>query len=164
MKNENCKKQNVKSKVKFRFDFLRLTLAPYGLDGVHYVRQKQDHPGPSGLPGSRNVSRLVQRGEREGQLLPKPKAPADKKECVESKEYIRVHHKDLLEDWKQSVVREGRRTYEATNKKTYVMSLNRTCMSCHRDKAEFCDQCHNYVGVTNKCWDCHLFPKQEIKG
>jgi [DsrC]-trisulfide reductase subunit J len=96
--------------------------------------------------------------------LPKPKAPADKKECVESKEYIRVHHKDLLEDWKQSVVREGRRTYEATNKKTYVMSLNRTCMSCHRDKAEFCDQCHNYVGVTNKCWDCHLFPKQEIKG
>lgn len=96
--------------------------------------------------------------------VPKPKPPADKKECVESKEFIRTHHKSLLDDWKQSVVREGKRTYVATDHKTYLMSLNRTCMNCHRDKAEFCDQCHSYVGVTNKCWDCHVFPKEPQKG
>lgn len=94
--------------------------------------------------------------------VPKPKLPADKKECVEPKAYIRMNHKDLLDDWKTSVVRRGRRTYLASNKKSYTISLTRTCMNCHTDKAEFCDQCHNYAGVTNKCWDCHKFPK-EIK-
>ncbi len=96
--------------------------------------------------------------------VPKPKLPVDKKECVEPKDEIRVNHKILLEDWKQSVVREGGRIYTAANKKTYVMSLNRTCMSCHSDKTEFCDQCHNYMGVTNKCWDCHIYPKQVKDG
>jgi hypothetical protein len=79
---------------------------------------------------------------------------------VESRDYIRVNHKNLLEDWRESVVRKGGTTYIAANKKRYVMSLNRTCMNCHKDKAEFCDQCHNYMGVTNKCWDCHMYPKE----
>lgn len=92
--------------------------------------------------------------------VPKPKLPADKKECVEPKEVIRINHKTLLEDWRNSVVRNAGKTYVAYNKKTYTMSLNRTCMNCHKDKAEFCDQCHNYTGVTNKCWDCHIYPKQ----
>ncbi len=96
--------------------------------------------------------------------IPKPKLPADKKECVAPKDIIRIVHKDLLEDWKESVVRKGGTTYLASNKKRYIMSLNRTCMSCHTDKVEFCDQCHNYVGVTNKCWDCHIYPKQIKKG
>lgn len=96
--------------------------------------------------------------------VPKPKPPADKKECVEPKDYIRINHKNLLDDWKESVVRNGGTTYLASNKKKYLMSLNRTCMSCHTDKAEFCDQCHNYMGVTNKCWDCHIYPKEIKKG
>ncbi len=94
--------------------------------------------------------------------VPKLKLPTDKdkKECVEPKDVIRVRHKTLLEDWRNSVVRNAGKTYVASNKKKYTMSLNRTCMNCHRDKAEFCDQCHNYAGVTNKCWDCHVYPKQ----
>jgi hypothetical protein len=98
--------------------------------------------------------------------VPKPELPADKtkKECVEPKNFIRVNHKQFLEDWKASVVREGGRTYQASNKKKYTMSLNRTCMSCHTDKTKFCDQCHNYMGVTNKCWDCHIYPKQLSPG
>jgi hypothetical protein len=96
--------------------------------------------------------------------VPKLKVPADKKECVEPKDYIRLNHKNLLDDWKESVVRKGGRSYLASNKKVYVMSLNRTCMNCHRDKGEFCDQCHNYLGVTNKCWDCHMYPKELQKG
>ena len=27
------------------------------------------------------------------------------------------------------------------------MSLTRTCMDCHSNKAEFCDRCHNYLAV-----------------
>ncbi|MBS3920072.1 MAG: sulfate reduction electron transfer complex DsrMKJOP subunit DsrJ [Deltaproteobacteria bacterium] len=92
--------------------------------------------------------------------VPKPKIPADKKECVEPKALIRVNHKDLLDDWKMSVVRSGIRTYQASNKKIYTMSLTRTCMNCHQDRKEFCDQCHNYMGVKNKCWDCHMYPKE----
>jgi len=96
--------------------------------------------------------------------IPKPKIPAEKKECVEPKNYIRINHKNLLDDWKESVVRKGATTYLASNKKSYLMSLNRTCMNCHTDKTEFCDQCHNYMGVTNKCWDCHMYPKEIKKG
>ena len=92
--------------------------------------------------------------------VPKPKVPVDKKECVEPKALIRLNHKDLLDDWKMSVVRSGIRTYRASNKKIYTMSLTRTCMNCHQDRKEFCDQCHNYMGVTNKCWDCHMYPKE----
>jgi hypothetical protein len=98
--------------------------------------------------------------------IPKPELPTDKakKECVEPKTFIRVNHKDLLEDWKASVVRDGMRTYQASNQKKYTMSLNRTCMNCHTDRTKFCDQCHNYMGVTNKCWDCHIYPKQLSPG
>jgi hypothetical protein len=96
--------------------------------------------------------------------IPKPKISPDKKECVEPKNYIRINHKSLLDAWKESVVRKAGTIYVASNKKKYTMSLNRTCMNCHKDKAEFCDQCHNYMGVTNKCWDCHIYPKQLEKG
>ena len=97
---------------------------------------------------------------------PKLELPTDKdkKECVEPKNTIRTNHKNLLQDWRESVVRKAGTVYVASNKKRYVMSLNRTCMSCHKDKAEFCDQCHNFMGVTNKCWDCHIYPKQLEKG
>jgi hypothetical protein len=94
---------------------------------------------------------------------PKLELPADKKECIEVKEYIRVNHKTLLEDWQTAVVRNGARTYRAANHKTYLMSLNRTCMSCHTDRTKFCDRCHDYMGVTNDCWDCHTYPKQLVK-
>jgi hypothetical protein len=92
--------------------------------------------------------------------VPKPKMPADKKECVEPKAIIRLNHKDLLNDWKMSAVRSGIRTYQASNQKIYTMSLTRTCMNCHQNRKEFCDQCHNYMGVKNDCWDCHMYPKE----
>lgn len=96
--------------------------------------------------------------------VPKLEIPKDRKECIEPKEFIRINHKNILEDWRVSVVRNGKRVYQARNQKQYTMSLNRTCMECHRDKTKFCDQCHTYMGVTNKCWDCHLYPKEVEKG
>jgi hypothetical protein len=92
--------------------------------------------------------------------LPAPKSPVDMKEFVEPRQVIRINHKDLLADWKESVVRKGLRTYLAGDMKTYAMSLTGTCMNCHKDTAEFCDQCHNYMGVKPVCWDCHNYPKE----
>jgi Zn-dependent metalloprotease len=97
--------------------------------------------------------------------IPKPKIEpkilAEKKQCIEPKEYIRVKHMDLLKDWRESVVRRNIRVYEASDKKKYNMSLTKTCINCHSNKRdEFCNQCHNYMGVTNNCWDCHTHPKE----
>jgi hypothetical protein len=90
---------------------------------------------------------------------PKPKPPADQKECIESKAYMKAYHMDLLNKWRDDVVRNGKRYYIAKNKKRHLMSLTLTCMKCHAKKAEFCDQCHNYLGVTPDCWTCHVEPK-----
>jgi recombinational DNA repair protein (RecF pathway) len=81
-------------------------------------------------------------------------------QCVESREYMKAKHMDLLNEWKESVVREGKRIYVATDGKQYEMSLTRTCLECHWNTAKFCDRCHNYAKVEYarprfECWDCH---------
>jgi hypothetical protein len=81
-------------------------------------------------------------------------------ECVESTEYMRAEHMDLLNQWRDDVVRNGVRDYVSTTSgKVYDMSLSRTCMDCHSNKAEFCDACHTYMAVSPYCWDCHVEPK-----
>jgi hypothetical protein len=81
-------------------------------------------------------------------------------ECVEATEFMRTDHMELLNQWRNDVVRNGQRDYvSATTGKTYDMSLSRTCMDCHSNKAEFCDACHTYMAVSPYCWDCHVEPK-----
>lgn len=81
-------------------------------------------------------------------------------ECVESTEYMRAEHMDLLNQWRDDVVRTGKRDYVSTTSgKVYDMSLSRTCMDCHSNKADFCDACHTYMAVSPYCWDCHVEPK-----
>jgi hypothetical protein len=98
----------------------------------------------------------------EPELTPKAK---EAKYCVEPKEDIRAIHQVLLDEWRNAVVRDGNRLYVGFNGKTYEMSLQKTCMDCHSNKTKFCDQCHNYAGVTGGtspyCWNCHLEPKEE---
>ncbi len=85
-----------------------------------------------------------------------------KKECVESKEYMRAEHMQLLNNWRDAVVREMYRKYVSTsNGKTFDMSLQNGCMHCHSNKKEFCDQCHNYMAVKPYCWDCHIQPQEK---
>ena len=93
--------------------------------------------------------------------VPAPEIITAEEECVEPTHYMRSDHNDLLNKWRESVVREGIRTYVAADGQEYEMSLTRTCLSCHSNKAEFCDQCHDYVGVTPDCWSCHNIPEQE---
>jgi hypothetical protein len=92
---------------------------------------------------------------------PELKIVTQERDCVESKEWMAAMHMTLLDDWRDTVAREGKRTYVATNGKTYNMSLQNTCMQCHPNKSEFCDRCHNYASVSPYCWDCHVEPKEK---
>jgi hypothetical protein len=83
------------------------------------------------------------------------------KKCIESKSYMQTEHMVMLNNWRDLVVRDGDRIYIASDGKEYAMSLQNTCMRCHSNKKEFCDECHNYVEVTPYCWDCHIAPKEE---
>lgn len=85
----------------------------------------------------------------------------EKKECIEPTAFMKTSHMQILDDWRDEVVRERKRLYVATNGKHYEISLQNECMNCHSNKSEFCDQCHNYTAVTPFCWDCHLEPKEK---
>ncbi len=89
--------------------------------------------------------------------------PAGMSSCIEDTEYMRRAHMDLLVDWREDVVRDGERVYTSTsgaNKgEKYVMSLSGTCLDCHENKQEFCNRCHDYMGVAPYCWDCHIEPQ-----
>ena len=76
--------------------------------------------------------------------------------CVAPTQFMRSLHMDLLNDWRDEVVRDGDRTYVAFDGKVYEKSIAVTCLSgCHSNKDEFCDRCHEYVGAEPYCWDCH---------
>ncbi len=81
--------------------------------------------------------------------------------CVESAAFMRANHMQMLDEWRDDVVRDNNRTYTSmTYKTTFNKSLSNTCMDCHSNKAEFCDSCHEYSSVTPYCWECHVEPKE----
>lgn len=80
------------------------------------------------------------------------------KECVEPKEFMRAEHMQLLDDWRDSVVRIGNRVYVNSAGKSFNISLQNTCLRCHSNHEEFCHKCHNYMDVKPYCWDCHIVP------
>jgi len=88
----------------------------------------------------------------------------DAGECVEPAEWMRAYHMDLLDDWRDRVVRDGEKHYESSTGKTWEhMKLTGTCLDCHSQKERFCDRCHDYAGVKPYCWDCHIIPKVEVR-
>jgi len=91
-----------------------------------------------------------------GIYQPDPKIITTEKNCVESAEYMRVEHMTLIYEWRDEVVREGNRMYKSTTNHSHLMSLTNTCLKCHSNKSDFCDECHNYAGVTPYCWECHV--------
>jgi hypothetical protein len=98
----------------------------------------------------------------EPELLGKAKTA---KKCVLDTADMKANHMALLDEWRDSVVRNGDRIYTNTDGKEFNMSLStgeNSCLGCHEDKSKFCDKCHNYASVDPYCWDCHTDPK-EIK-
>lgn len=88
-------------------------------------------------------------------------APKDR-QCVENTAFMRASHMQLLDQWRLDVVRDGKRDYVSANGKKYNASLSNTCMDCHSNKTEFCDQFHNYVAVVPNCWGCHLDKEKKV--
>lgn len=80
--------------------------------------------------------------------------------CVRDSNYMTGYHMDLLNEWRDQVVRQDDRFEVGPDGVRYERSLSNTCLSCHVNKDKFCDQCHNYMGVQPYCWDCHLVPKE----
>ena len=98
----------------------------------------------------------------EPELLGKAKAA---KKCVLDKMDMRANHMSLLDEWRDSVVRDSNRIYTNADGKEFQMSLStgdNSCLGCHEDKSKFCDKCHTYASVDPYCWECHTDPK-EIK-
>ena len=98
--------------------------------------------------------------------IPEPKLTEKaktEKVCILKKELMKSEHMQILNDWRNTVVRNTNRIYETPEGKRYDMSLSNTCLDCHSNKADFCDKCHNYVAVSPYCWDCHIEKPKETK-
>ena len=91
---------------------------------------------------------------------PEPKLVTQEKQCVADRATMRSSHMDMLNTWRDTVVRKGERSFVTAAGRSFTMSLSNTCMSCHPNKKEFCDSCHNYLAVAPYCWDCHVEPKE----
>ena len=94
------------------------------------------------------------------QHVPKPELPKDVKKCVGTLEYMRTSHMQVLNTWRDEVVRSENRKLVEVGGKQYTKSLQLGCMACHPDRKKFCDECHNYAAVDPFCWDCHFQPKE----
>lgn len=96
----------------------------------------------------------------EPELLGKAK---QEKKCVLNKYDMRANHMSLLDEFRDSVVRDANRQYETIDGRTFNMSLStgeNSCLGCHEDKSKFCDSCHTYTSVKPYCWECHTNPKE----
>jgi hypothetical protein len=85
--------------------------------------------------------------------LEKPVGEA--KQCIEPTPFMRARHMQLLDDWRDAVVRRGERVYVASDGQRHEMTLTGGCLRCHAEPKKFCNRCHEYAGVEAYCWDCH---------
>jgi hypothetical protein len=86
---------------------------------------------------------------------PEPKIARPQTRCVAPREVMRASHMQLLDGWRQAVVRGAGRTEHAADGHEVARSLGGTCLECHADRKEFCDRCHADLAVKPACWDCH---------
>ena len=89
--------------------------------------------------------------------------PKEGEICIESREYMRAEHMQLLNVWRDMALRDGKRVYVDSRGNEWEINLQNTCMSCHGNKADFCDKCHDTNAVKPYCWDCHVEPKGVLK-
>jgi hypothetical protein len=92
---------------------------------------------------------------------PEPKLVTTETRCVQPKDVMRASHMALLDRWRDEVVRQGVRTTTTADGRVLEMSLTNGCLTCHPNKKEFCDACHNYLAVTPYCWQCHVERKEK---
>lgn len=93
-------------------------------------------------------------------VIPDPEVKTESKYCVMPKEYMRSNHMVLLDEWRDSVIRDGDRSKVFAGIIKYDKSLSNSCMKCHNNKKNFCDRCHERLSVNPTCWDCHNLPEE----
>lgn len=93
---------------------------------------------------------------------PELEKPTGATRCVEPTPVMRARHMEILNGWRDAVVRADQRVYVASDGQRYQISLTGTCLRCHGDPAKFCDRCHAYAGVEPFCWDCHQRGKKVL--
>lgn len=84
-----------------------------------------------------------------------------KKECVLPKEEMRTEHMQILDEWRDEVVREGAPRQLRIGGAELLKSLQKGCLKCHSNTKKFCDECHKYLAVKPYCWDCHFPPTEK---
>ncbi|HQT91730.1 MAG TPA: sulfate reduction electron transfer complex DsrMKJOP subunit DsrJ, partial [Candidatus Kryptobacter bacterium] len=62
--------------------------------------------------------------------------------CVADSTFMRCDHMVLLNDWRYQVVREGKTDYMSNTGREFEMRYTKTCLGCHPNTSQFCDQCH----------------------
>jgi hypothetical protein len=93
----------------------------------------------------------AQRAER-----PAPKIARPEARCVAPRELMRVSHMQVLDGWRDAVVRGGAsRTATTAEGHQVARSLSGGCLECHPNQREFCDRCHDDLLVRPVCWSCH---------
>ena len=70
--------------------------------------------------------------------------------CIKDTAWMRHNHMKLLMHTRDDVVRQGIRKANHGIK---------GCRQCHPHRDEFCDRCHDYIGVDPECWNCHYYPE-----
>lgn len=102
-------------------------------------------------------SRLAASGGTEAGR-PELEYPTDETACVEDTPYMTANHMNLLNQWRDDLVRRGNPEYISSTGETYQKSLTKTCLGCHENRDNFCTRCHDYADVQPTCWECHTTP------
>ena len=84
-----------------------------------------------------------------------PIIATQKGKCVREKDFMKKEHMKVLKQWREEVVREGKREPVYINGIRYEKSLEMSCLKCHK-RESFCDRCHSYANVKPYCWNCHI--------
>jgi hypothetical protein len=98
------------------------------------------------------------------------RAMSPDKKCVMETRYMRERHMDLLNTWRNEVVRDDDRFVREDPRsgrsadgfrhwpdgQPMQKSLTNTCLRCHSNYNEFCNRCHGANAVKPFCFNCHL--------
>ena len=83
----------------------------------------------------------------------------DRAACADTA-YMRAEHMELLDDWRDEVVRDGRPDLHRGGRHGGTTRASPApAWAATPTRREFCDRCHDYLGVKPYCWDCHVEPK-----
>jgi len=75
--------------------------------------------------------------------------------CIRDEAYMRRHHMDMLKHKRDLTMRQGIRTKEDSLQNCIACHASQKNNSVVGSKENFCQSCHNYVGVKLDCFECH---------